>query len=257
MLKVLLIEDEPLAIEQLESMVLAWDDKCEIVGRIESLEEGLEWFTANDWPDIILTDVQLSDGLSLDLFKQGVPDTCKIVFATAYDKYAIDAFRLQAQDYLLKPIDENSLFNVLNKIKDQASKENKIDYTILADLVAQKLKPKHKVFLIRFNNQIIDVQSEDIAFFYIKDRQVLIYTFDDRKLPIDEPLDNLELELDPNFFFRANRKCIVNYKAINKIKSYSNAKLLLETGPSFPDEDIIISKEKSPVFKNWLKSRKN
>lgn len=257
MLKVLLIEDEPIAIEHLESMVLEWDQECEIVGRIDSVEEGNAWFASNDWPDIILSDVQLSDGLSLDLFKDGVPAICKIIFITAYDQYAIDAFRLQAQDYLLKPIDQNDLFTVLNRVKTESKKESSIDYSVLAELVAQKLQPKNKVFLIRFNNQLIDVQSDNIAFFYIRNRQVLLYTFDDRRLPVDESLDNIEKELDPDLFFRANRKCIINYRAINKIKSFSSSKFLIETGPTFPDEDIIISKEKGPIFKSWLTNRKN
>mgnify|MGYP001111162585 CR=1 FL=1 len=127
MLKVLLIEDEPLAIEQLESMVLKWDPSCEITGRIESLEEGFKWIENNEWPDVIISDVQLSDGLSLELFKHGIPEHCKIIFATAYDQYAIDAFRIQAQDYLLKPIDQKALFKVLDKLRKIPENELKID----------------------------------------------------------------------------------------------------------------------------------
>ncbi len=256
MLKVLLIEDEPLAIEQLESMVLKWDSSAEITGRIESLEEGFKWIENNEWPDVIISDVQLSDGLSLELFKFGIPEHCKIIFATAYDQYAIDAFRIQAQDYLLKPIDEKALFKVLDKLKKVPDHELKIDYHFLADLVAKRLQPKNNIFLIRFNNQLIDINSNDIAFFYISDRTVLLCTFDNRKLPMDESLDQLELQLDSTIFFRANRKCIINHKAIIKIKSYSSSKLLLETAPIFPEDEVIISKEKSPLFKNWLKDRK-
>ena len=257
MLKILLIEDEPLAIEQLESMVLKWDPASNIVGRIESIEDGIEWIRNNEWPDVIISDIQLSDGLSLVLFKYGVPEHCKIIFATAYDQYAIDAFRLQAQDYLLKPIEEKALFKVLDKSKSHSKKEVKIDYHFLADLVAKKLQPKNNVFLIRFNNQLIDINSNDIAFFYISDRTVLICTFDNKKLPMDESLDQLEYQLDQNIFFRANRKCIINHKAISKIKSYSSSKLLIETNPPFPEDEIIISKDKSPLFKSWLKERNN
>lgn len=257
MLKILLIEDEPLAMEQLESMVLNWDSNCKIVGRIEALEEGIHWFEENEWPDIIITDVQLSDGLSLELFKSGVPEHCKIIFATAYDQYAIDAFRIQAQDYLLKPIDENALIKILNKIRKNSITESNIDYHLLAELVSKKLQPRSKVFLIRFNNQLIDVDSDNIAFIYISDRSVLAQTFDKRKLPMDESLDQIEQQLDPAVFFRANRKCIINHKAIKKIKSYSSSKLLLETDPEFPEDEIIISKEKSPLFKAWLLDRKN
>ena len=201
MLKILLIEDEPLAMEQLENMVLKWNSNCEIVGRIESLEEGILWFEVNEWPDVILTDVQLSDGLSLELFKFGVPEHCKIIFATAYDQYAIDAFRIQAQDYLLKPIDETALIKILDKINKSSLSESKIDYQLLAELVSKKLQPRSKVFLIRFNNQLIDIDSANIAFIYISDRIVLVQTFDKRKLPIDESLDQIEQQLDPSVFF--------------------------------------------------------
>jgi DNA-binding LytR/AlgR family response regulator len=255
MLKILLIEDEPLAMEQLEEMVLLWDKKCQIVGKVESLEESTSWFTKNEWPDIIISDIQLSDGLSLDLFSKGVPDQTKIVFTTAFDQYAIEAFKIQAQDYLLKPIDKNDLFSVLDKIKEQKLTPVSIDYHALADLITQKMKAKNKVFLIRFKNQLLDINSKDIAFITIENRLVLFYTFDGRKLPADDSLDQLENELDNSIFFRANRKCIINHKAINKIKSYSNSKLLIETKPTFPDDELIVSKEKSPVFKAWLIQR--
>lgn len=255
MLKILLIEDEPLAMEQLENMVKQWDPSCEIVAYIDSVEEGQKWFSRNEWPDIIISDIQLSDGLSLELFKKGVPSECKIIFTTAFDQYAIEAFKIQAQDYLLKPIDVNDLFSVLKTVRDHKNLSNSIDYNVLAELVVQKMQVKNKVFLLRFNNQLIEIESSEIAFFYISERLVLLYTFDGRKLPIDESLDNLEQELNPNIFFRANRKCLINHKAINKIKSYSKSKLLIETIPHYPEDDVIISKEKSPIFKRWILER--
>lgn len=255
MLKILLIEDEPLAMEELEKLVLLWDQNIQIVGKVESLEESYAWFSKNEWPDIIISDIQLSDGLSLDLFSKGVPNHTKIVFTTAFDQYAIKAFKIQAQDYLLKPIDKNDFFAVLDKIKEQKVAHASIDYNALAELITQKMKAKNKVFLLRFNNQLVDINAREIAFFSIEDRLVLLYTFDGRKLPVDDSLDQLESELDSSTFFRANRKCIINHKAIEKIKSYSNSKLLIETKPAYPEGELIISKEKSPVFKSWLLQR--
>lgn len=257
MLKILLIEDEPLAMDQLVYLVNKWKPAHEIIGQIESLEEGQRWLKKNDWPDVIISDVQLGDGLSIHLFKDGVPESCKIIFATAFDQYAIDAFRLQAQDYLLKPIEENQLHTVLDKIKDQSNPSDKIDYNELANVVVNKIRSQNKVYLIRFNNQLVELNSNQIAYIYIEDRSVLAMTFDSRKLPMDKSLDQLEEELDENQFFRANRGCILNHKAIDKIKSYSSSKLLIETQPSFIESEIIISKEKSPVFKNWLSQRKD
>lgn len=257
MLKILLIEDEPLAMEQMVNMVHAWDQNCDIVGELESIEEAKNWFTKNNFPDLILSDIQLSDGLSLELFRIGVPENCKIVFITAFDQYAIEAFKIHALDYLLKPIDQKDLNIILDKVKQLKNPQHKIDYNALADSITQKMKAKKKVFLIRFNNQLIEIDSEEIAFFYISERLVLIYTFDGRKLPIDESLDQLETELDKGIFFRANRKCIINHKAIDKIKSYSASKLLIETVPIYPEDDIIISKEKSPLFKNWILKRQH
>ena len=256
MLKIVLIEDEPLALEQLSELVKQWDNNASIEGCIDSLEDGFNYFQSNDWPDIIVSDIQLSDGLSLDLFKKGVPNHCKIIFTTAYDQYAIDAFKIHAQDYLLKPIDSTSLFNALDKVKLDLKNIQSIDYTILAEMVAQKLKVKSKTFLLRFNNQLIEIDSNEIAFFHLHDRLNLIHTFDGRKLPIDDSLDKLEKEVNSSDFFRANRKCLINHKAIDKIKSYSTSKLLLECKPPFPDGEVVISKEKSPLFKKWLLERK-
>ena len=255
MLKILLIEDEPLAMEQLAYMVNNWDQNCEIVGELESLEESKEWFNQNQYPDLILSDIQLSDGLSIDLFREGVPENCKIVFITAFDQYAIEAFKIHALDYLLKPIDQKELNTILEKVKQSKYLPHSIDYNALADIIKQKMNAKKKVFLIRFNNQLVEIGSDEIAFFSINKRLVLLYCFDGRKLPIDESLDQLESDLDKGTFFRANRKCIINHKAINKIKSYSNSKLLIETIPEFPEDEIIISKEKSPLFKNWILKR--
>ena len=241
---------------QLETMVESWKSEAEILGKIESVEEGKIWLSENNWPDLIISDIQLSDGLSINIFKEGVPETCKIVFATAYDQYAIDAFHLQAQDYLLKPIDEEKFHKVLDKAS-RSKPTVSIDYNELAEMVVKKMHTKNHVYLIRFNNQLIELNSKNIAFLYIEDRSVLAQTFDGRKLPMDGSLDQIEEELDSNEFFRANRACIVNHKAIDKIKSYSSSKLLLITQPQYKDDDIIISKEKSPVFKKWLSNRKN
>lgn len=256
MLRILLIEDEPLAMNQLVSMINSWNSETEIVGKIESVVEGKKWIKENPWPDLIISDVQLSDGLSINIFKSGVPNTCKIVFATAFDQYAIDAFRLQAQDYLLKPIEEAQFHKVLSKI-NASQPSVQIDYNELAEMVVKKMQRQHHVYLIRFNNQLIELNSKNIAFLYIEDRNVMAQTFNGQKLPMDGSLDQYEKELDSNIFFRANRSCIINHKAISKIKSYSNSKLLLISDPPHKEEDIIISKEKSPIFKQWLSERKS
>ena len=257
MMKLVLIEDEPLAMEQLRSMIQKWDGEFEIQSELESLEEARTWFSGNDWPDLILSDIQLSDGLSLQLFKDGVPSHCKIVFITAFDQYAIDAFKLQAQDYLLKPIEIKDLHDVLDRNQSRNKSAENIDYELLASRVIEKLQGKKKTYLIRFKQQLIEIPSDDIALIFVEDRSIMCKTFEGRKLPMDLSIEQFDNELDPDQFFRANRSCIINHKAISSIKSYSHSKLLIETDPEYPQGDLVISKEKTPLFKKWLATRKD
>ena len=249
-MKILLIEDEPLAIEQLENIIMSWKGDTEIVGRIDSTESGLRWFKENETPDLILSDVQLSDGISIEIFKK-VNKNLPIVFITAYDHYAIDAFKFNAIDYLLKPIDAKKLRMVLDKVESQNQVFEKIDYQKLADLVLNKMKPSEKRFLIKFSGQLINLSSIDVAYFYTYQKMVMVMTSAGKKMPIDESLEQLEKELNKSQFFRVNRGIIINEKAIDKMVAYSRSRVKLILQPNF-EEDVIVSRERTASFKNWL-----
>ena len=249
-MKVLIIEDETIAIEQLESIILKWDKNTEIVGVIDSVEGGIKWFSENKVPDLILSDVQLSDGISIEIYKQ-VEKELPLVFITAYDHYAIDAFKLSAIDYLLKPIDARKLHKVLDKFKADMQSTVNIDYQKLADMVLNKMKPVEKRFLLKFSGQLFNLSSKDIACFYTKNKMVMVLTSEGKKMPIDESLEQLENDLSKRQFFRVNRGVIINEEYIGKMIAYSRSRIKLILKPDF-DLDIIVSREKTPLFKNWL-----
>jgi two-component system response regulator LytT len=248
-LNILLIEDEPLAMEQLE-IVVGKDDRFNIVGKIDSIADGLEWFKHNKTPDLVLSDVQLSDGNSLDLFAK-LDQSLKVIFITAYDQYAIDAFKMQAVDYLLKPFEDTKLINQLNKVYEQNNAQIHIDYQHLADLVIQKMHPPEKKFLLKFAGQLIHLKSSEIAYCFIEDKLPMCMTKEGKRYPLDEPLDQLEEELSEQFFFRINRGMIVNKESIKRMIAYSRSRIKLELDPPHA-EDAIVSRDKTPIFKNWL-----
>ena len=249
-MKILIIEDEPLAIEQLETIVSDWDVKTEIVGIIDSVETGISWFRENEVPDLILSDVQLSDGISIEIFKH-IDKELPIVFITAYDHYAIDAFKFNAIDYLLKPVDAKKLHQILDEVDADAQPFLKIDYQKLADMVLNKMQSVEKRFLIKFSGQLINLLSRDVACFYTRKKMVMVMTTAGKKMPVDEPLEKLEKELDSKKFFRVNRGIIINEDAIEKMITYSRSRIKLILKPMF-EEDIIVSREKTPLFKDWL-----
>jgi DNA-binding LytR/AlgR family response regulator len=249
-MKILIIEDEPLAIEQLENIILGWNKSTEIVGVIDSVEGGIKWFEENEVPDLILSDVQLSDGISIEIFKK-INKELPLVFITAFDHYAIDAFKYNAIDYLLKPIDAKKLHHVLDKVFEKNKTFGTIDYQKLADLVLNKMKPAEKRFLIKFSGQLINLSSNDVVCFYTHKKMVMVLTSSGKKIPIDESLEQLEKDLDNKRFFRVNRGVIINANSIKKMVMYSRSRIKLMIEPMLA-EDIIVSREKTPLFKNWL-----
>jgi DNA-binding LytR/AlgR family response regulator len=249
-MKILLIEDEPLAVEQLENIISDWKGESEIVGIIDSVETGLQWFEENEVPDLILSDVQLSDGISIEIYRKTGKDL-PLVFITAYDHYAVDAFKFNAIDYLLKPIDAKKLHVVLDKVSKNNQVFESIDYQKLADLVLNKMKPVEKRFLIKFSGQLINLSSNDVACFYTHKKMVMVMTSAGKKMPLDDSLEQLENEIDKRQFFRVNRGIIVNESAIEKMITYSRSRIQLILKPEL-DQDVIVSRERTPIFKKWL-----
>lgn len=248
-MKVLILEDERLAAEGLISMLM--ELRVDVIGVLPSVQEGKAWFETNKAPDLVLSDIQLQDGLSFQLFQE-LDVKVPIVFITAYDHYAIKAFEVNSIDYLLKPIDRDSLEKALNKFTslDQAAKEAP-PYDDLLRLISEKRKNFKSRFLIKVGQKIKAVAIEKVAYFYSQNKLTYLVTHDKQRLPLDLTLENLETQLDPERFYRANRQFIVGFDAISELHPYFKGRLKVELDPSC-ELELVVSSDKTREFKSWL-----
>jgi len=255
-LKILVIEDEEKAAKRLISLIKQIDENITILSIIESVEDAIKWFENNDDVDLIFLDIQLSDGMSFNIFEKVEVNT-PIIFTTAFDEFALKAFELNSIDYLLKPINTEKLKQSIFKFKKVSKNhtKNKLNFDaqkLLEALKSQKKKTKTR-FLVNKRNNLIVIDINEIAYFYTEDKVVFITTFDNNKYIINNTLDNLEKDIEENLFYRVNRQFFVSVKSISKITNHFNYKLKLELQPK-TNTEIIISKSKSKDFKNWLSS---
>ena len=253
-LRVLIFEDENLSAEHLENQIRHYDPSIELLGIIESVKQGVDWLSKNPHPDLLLMDIQLSDGSCFDVFKQ-VHLEIPVIFTTAYNEYAIQAFKVNSIDYLLKPIDFQELklaFEKFSRQKWKALQNQGQVYEQLYSRLLQKNQFKRRL-LVRVGEQLKQINIEDIAYFVFKDGMSWAVTFAKNRLPIDYSLDELERMLDPKLFFRINRKLIVKPEAIEKIHTYFNNRLKLHLSPNLESE-VLVSRERVQDFKNWLDS---
>ena len=247
-MKILIIEDEAPAYRRLIKLVQECDPAAEIVGVIQSVKEGLEWFALNPAPDLILSDIQLADDLSFKIFSELKIKT-PIIFTTAYDEYAINAFKFHSIDYLLKPINQPDLQASIDKYKTIHQEKQPTDFEkILKSFV---LKEYRNRFLVYIADSLIPIQSSDIAYFYSEDGATFLVTHLGKQHIINDSLDQLETELDPKEFCRANRQFIVSAQSVLKIHNFGNQKLKLTVKPDI-DKEIIISKLRATAFKSWM-----
>lgn len=251
-MKVFLIEDEPIALNRLKQMISDSGFAVEIAGDADSVDTALEWLRTHDSPDLILTDVQLADGTCFDLFNQFQPN-CPVVFITAFNHYAVEAFKLNAKDYLLKPLKQEDLDNALEKVKKQMTPAlTNLDYVKLAQAILKEEQKFDRRYLIRYGEQVRTVQSDEIAYIYTTQKAVFLVLFTGKEYPLDKTMDQLEKELDPKKFFRINRQFIVNLKSIGNMHVVSKSRVQIDLNPPFKQDDVIVSTEKSPLFKEWL-----
>lgn len=251
-MKILLLEDELLALERLEKLLLSYCPEHTIVGKLSSLQSAKNWLSSSAEADLILADIQLGDGLSLDFFKSEnwqIP----VIFTTAYDEYSLQAFKLNSIDYLLKPIKAVELVAAIQKCATQLEKKTAtvIDYAKLAEALVSREAHYQTRLLIRYGQTLKAVDIASVAYFFVDNRVISLKTFEGKMLPIDQNLDELELLLDPKQFFRINRKVIVNIKAIKSMHAYSRSRVHLSLEPT-TEIDTLVSTERSPVFKKWL-----
>ncbi len=247
-MKILLIEDETPAQRRIIKLVQECDSAAEIVGVIQSVKEGFEWFSKNKAPDLILSDIQLADDLSFKIFSELKIKT-PIIFTTAYDEYAINAFKFHSIDYLLKPINFSDLLASIEKFKTIHQEKQPNDFEkILNCFLTKEYRNR---FLVYVADSLIPLNCKDIAYFYSEDGATFIVTHAGKRHIINDSLDQLETELDPKVFCRANRQFFVSAQSVVKIHNFGNQKLKLLLNPSI-DKDLIISKIRATSFKNWM-----
>ena len=246
----IIIEDEKFAADRLEKMIRDIRPEIQIVAKLVSIQESIDWLKKNT-ADLIFLDIQLSDGLSFSIFEEIITKT-PIIFTTAYDQYAIKAFDLNSISYLLKPIRKNELMESLNKFESLKSAFS-IDFENLLAGIQGKKQEYKKRFLIQIGDKLKKIETDDIAYFYALDKSVFIKTFQNTSCAIDYTLDALEEILDTEQFFRINRKYIVNMQAISEMIAYSRGRVKLNLKPPADDElDTIVSIERASNFKKWM-----
>lgn len=238
----IIIEDEQPAYNVLSKLIKEVQPNINIVAWLDSIQETVDWLKNNAQPNVVFLDVHLADGSAFDLLKQ-VRFTCPIIFTTAYDQYAIDAFKESSVDYLLKPVTKEDLEGAFQKLAELRE--------MFSDNALAEPKTYKKRFLVRYGEHIKTLITEDIAYCYSENRATFAKTFDGRNLPLDHNLDALDEMLDPQHFFRINRQYIVNLKAIEDMRTYSKARVLVQLKPP-TKETQIVSSEKSAMFKQWL-----
>ncbi len=254
-MKILIIEDEPLAAERLSDLILKLDSEIQILDVMDSVRESIEWFQNNDAPDMCFMDIQLADGLSFDIFEKAEV-TCPIIFTTAYDEYAIQAFKVNSIDYLLKPVDLDGVQKAFDKYRglvQQPSTQQKVtDLNLIHQVMNMMNKTYKSRFIVKAGNHITSIPVSEILYFYSEHKTTWLKTQALKKHAIDYTLEQLEDLLDPKQFFRLNRKYLVAYPSIQSILTYSNSRLKVNLHDLPKQEQILISREKVGRFKEWL-----
>lgn len=250
-MNVLIIEDEKPSARRLQRML---EKQNVIVNQmLHSVDESVEWFVNNDHPDLIFLDIQLSDGLSFEIFDE-VDVKSAIIFTTAFDEYALQAFKLNSIDYLLKPIDEEELVAAVEKFRERVPKKQNVQLNF-DDIKKLLTNPVERTYKKRFTTKIGQhikmISVDEIECFYSENKGTYAHTIDGRDYLLDTTLEVLKDELAPEQFFRVNRTFIVNIQAIRDIISYTNSRLQLKLN-SYKEQDVIVARERVKDFKLWL-----
>jgi len=252
-MKVLIVEDERPASENLVEELQAIDDNISVVAGCNSVDETIRWLSKNPQPDLILMDIQLSDGLSFNIFK-ACEITCPVIFTTAYDKYLSQAFEYSSIDYLLKPISQDKLRHAIRKYKNLKSHftgNGNNHNSLLPDYLNNHDRKRSRI-LVRKGVEFQTVRIEDAGYFFTEHKLIFLVDKENRKYMAEKSnLSELEEELDKNIFYRANRKYIINANYIKRFKPLERSKISVEL--TLPvNEEIIISQENSASFKKWI-----
>ncbi|MBK7175243.1 MAG: response regulator transcription factor [Bacteroidales bacterium] len=251
-MNVLIIEDEAAIARRMQKLLLEIDPAITVIETLGSVETSVAWFKSHTEPDLAIMDIQLADGSSFEIFGE-VQINCPVIFATAYDQYAIQAFKVNSIDYLLKPVQKEELAESLKKFKrlQTPSGPQGLDYSVIAQILGAKKADYLKRLVIRFGDVIKAVEVKDVAYFYTDEKIVYATLTEGKTYPIDFTLDQLEKKLDPERFFRINRKFLISYESITKMISYSKSRVKITLAP-VTELEVISSTERSGDFKEWL-----
>lgn len=252
-MKILLIEDELLAAQKLITILQQLDKDIEILTTLDTVEDSIAYLQHHPAPDLIISDIHLADGLCFNIFSHcHVP--CPIIFATAYDKYAIQAFEVNGIDYLLKPVQTDRLATALDKYKQLVGyhpQDQMALYEEFKSLLAQDQQVYKKRFLCKIGNKIKSIPTTSIKYFYSLDKMTFICDEKGQKIPVNNTLDEIEQILDPKLFFRLNRKYLAHYEAIYEVHTYFKGRVKIVLHP-YTKDDIVVSTERTPLLKAWL-----
>lgn len=250
-MNIIIIEDEKPAARLLQRKIEKLG--LQVKTLLHSVEEAIEWFSVQQHPDLIFLDIQLSDGLSFEIFEK-VEISSAVIFTTAYDEYALRAFKLNSIDYLLKPIDEDDLEVAITKFKNRLPKQEvlQLDFNQIREMFSNPFdKVYKKRFTIKIGQHLKVISADEIECFFSENKGTYIHTFENRNYLIETTLEVLEKELDVKDFFRISRKFIISFKSIKEIVVYNNSRLKLIL-PSYREEEVIVSREKVADFKSWI-----
>ncbi len=249
---ILIIEDEQRAAERLIKLVKELRPEADIPQPLESVEESVQWLEDNPAPEVILMDIELADGKSFEIFTHQEIRS-KVIFCTAFDHYALDAFKHHGVAYLLKPVKPEELEEALN-LALEGHLDN-INYDKLAEAMSRHNKRYQKRLLVKLGQRYKTISTEELAYAFTEDKSVMVMTTEGREIPVDQSLEQLEHILDPEKFFRINRKIIVSIEAIDNMYAWSRSRVKLELRPE-KDLEAVVATDRAGNFKQWLEGRR-
>lgn len=252
-MNILLLEDEEPAAKRLQKMLKEIEPSAVLPENIVSISSAVKWLQQNPTPDLIISDIQLADGLSFEIFKT-IKTLCPVIFTTAYDQYAIEAFKVNSIDYLLKPVKKEDLAAAIEKYKNLSQQKQTAlpDINKLIEAMSAGGQSKYKKrFAVKYGEHLKTVGIDEVAYFYTEDKINFLTTKEGRRYTIDFNLDSLETMLDPHVFFRINRQYIISIHSIAEMFTYSKSRVLIKLNPAAKHETIV-STERSGDFKLWL-----
>ncbi len=247
-MKIVIIEDEIPAAKRIEKLIKEVEKDAEIVAKLDSIASSVHWFNQNPQPDLVLMDIELADGQSFEIFNR-VKITSPVIFTTAYDEFALKAFKVNSIDYLLKPVEIDELRKSIDKWNALKGSSQHVNIASLIDSFSTK---KFKTrFLVKVGERLISIENEQIAYFMAEDKYSFLVTLDNKKYILDQSLDEIENSIDSRLFFRLNRQFIAPHKSIDAIHNHLNGKLkiILKLNQKV---EIYVSREKASDFKFWL-----